>query len=298
MEEQKPGKSFFSTVKSVYENHYKALLIIPFLLLLFSIGVIAYNIYSTGSFINKGISLKGGTSITILSSTISQNDAKALLEGAADVRTLSGAGGQVGLIIETDAITDEAVNGIKSRIKEKYSLDDSSFTVEIMGPSLGGSFFNEAMRTLAISFIFMTFVVAFYFRTFVPSIAIVVAALSDIIITIAFIDLFGIKTSTAGIAAILMLIGYSVDTDILLTIKVLKHKNGSVMERIYSAVRTGLMMTLTAITAIIIALIFSRNETISQIMTILIIGLLADIINTWIQNVGILRLYVDKKGIK
>ena len=59
--------------------------------------------------------------------------------------------------------------------------------------------------------------------------------------------------------------------------------------------KTGLMMSITTICAIIVALIFAQSEVIRQIMTILLIGLLADMINTWIQNVCIIRIYLDKK---
>jgi len=103
------------------------------------------------------------------------------------------------------------------------------------------------------------------------------------------------KISSAGIAAFLMLIGYSVDTDILLSTRVLKKKEGSVMSRIYSAMRTGLTMNLTTMAAVSIALILSNSQTISQIMTIILIGLFVDIVMTWIQNVAILRLYLEKK---
>ncbi len=40
------------------------------------------------------------------------------------------------------------------------------------------------------------------------------------------------------------------------------------------------------------------RETIIQIMTILLVGLIVDMINTWLQNVGILRWHLEKKGEK
>ena len=43
-----------------------------------------------------------------------------------------------------------------------------------------------------------------------------------------------------------------------------------------------------------VALIFTQSEVIRQIMTILLIGLVVDIINTWIQNAGLLLWYVEK----
>ena len=169
-------------------------------------------------------------------------------------------------------------------------------STEVMGSSLGASFFKETMIALLLAFLFMGFVVFLYFRTIIPSLAVILAAFSDIIVTLAIVNLLGIKLSTAGIAAFLMLIGYSVDTDILLTTRMLKRKEGSLNERIMEAMKTGLTMTITTLAVVTLALIFSQSNTIQQIMLILFIGLFVDIINTWIQNVGILRWYLEKYG--
>tara|TARA_B100000315_G_C14507891_1_gene555538 strand:- start:911 stop:1357 length:447 start_codon:yes stop_codon:yes gene_type:complete len=139
----------------------------------------------------------------------------------------------------------------------------------------------------------MGLVVFLYFRTVVPSIAVILAAFSDMVITLAVVNLMGMKIGTAGIAAFLMLIGYSVDTDILLSTRVLKRKGGTVMKRIYEAMKTGLTMNFTTLVAVSVALIISDSEIISQIMTIIFIGLIVDLINTWIQNVSILRYYIE-----
>ena len=120
--------------------------------------------------------------------------------------------------------------------------------------------------------------------------------MSDIIVTLAIVDLMGMKLSTGGIAAFLMLIGYSVDTNVLLNTRVLKRKNGSVFERVIGAVKTGMMMTLTTMGALIVGIIFVQSAVIKQIMIIVLIGLVVDMINTWIQNVGILRWYMDRKS--
>jgi len=146
-----------------------------------------------------------------------------------------------------------------------------------------------------VAFFLMGIVVFIYFRSRAPSLAVILAAASDIVVTLAIFTLTGIKLGTAGIAAFLMLIGYSVDTDILLSTRVLKRKEGSVMDRVYSAMKTGLTMSATTLSAVLIALIFVQSEIVKQIMIILFIGLLVDLVMTWIQNVGILRLYLEKK---
>jgi preprotein translocase subunit SecF len=96
-----------------------------------------------------------------------------------------------------------------------------------------------------------------------------------------------------------MLIGYSVDTDILLTSRVLRSKEGTIFDRTVSAAKTGLLMTFTTITAVTISLLLTTSSTIKEIMTIMLIGLIVDIINTWIQNVAFLRYYLEHiKGRK
>ena len=181
---------------------------------------------------------------------------------------------------------------VKKNITEDIG---DNYVVNIIGSSFGASFLREAFIIFIISFLCMAIVVFIYFRKFAPSIAVILAAFSDIVGTLAVANLLGVKLSSGGIAAFIMLIGYSVDTDILLSTRVLMRKEGTVMDRILSSIETGMMMTLTALVAVIIALIFSQSEALSQIMLIVMIGLLFDIVNTWIQNVGILRLYLERK---
>jgi preprotein translocase subunit SecF len=135
----------------------------------------------------------------------------------------------------------------------------------------------------------------------VPSIAVILAAVSDIIISIAGMSLFGIPLSLASVGAILMLIGYSVDTDILLTTRLLKRKEGTVNERALDAMKTGLTMSISAIaamTALYLVTIFIIPEAVvlSNIAAVLIIGLVADILVTWLMNLGILKWYLEGRS--
>jgi preprotein translocase subunit SecF len=118
--------------------------------------------------------------------------------------------------------------------------------------------------------------------------------------TLAIVDLLGIRLSTAGIAAFLMLIGYSVDTNILLTSRVLKRLEGSVNQRIFSSFKTGLFMTLTGLVAVLPAFLFVTGlpDSFRQIFLIVALGLGADIINTWLTNAGIIKWYASMNGMK
>ena len=294
---KKPEKKAKSIFLDIYTKDYKKLMIIPVVLLLISVIILFARFAETGEFINKGVSIKGGISLTISTSTLSAGDVKQFLEKTfpdsdIETRTLSATGEQAALIVEASEVEADA---LVNSLKLKYGLSKDDYTLEITGSSLGRSFYRQMIIAIIFAFIFMGIVVYFYFRTIIPSLAIMLAAFSDMIITLAVVSLMDLRITAAGIAAFLMLIGYSVDTDILLTTRVLKRKGGSLMDRVLSAVKTGMTMNVTTLAAVITSLLVSQSEVIKQIMTILLIGLIADIINTWIQNAGLLRWYIEKR---
>jgi len=292
-------------ITDFYIKNYKKFLYIPFILLIIAFILLGVKVQRDGDFINRDITLKGGISLTILDKTFTDTaQLESVLEdklfpSEISIRTLKTAGKQVGIIIQSDIqdISTEELNELLLTIGNIFGreLNSNDYSLEIMGSSLGSSFFRQTIRAMIIAFIFMGIVVFLYFRTFIPSGAVILSALSDIVVTVAIVNILGIKLGTAGIAALLMLIGYSIDTDIMLTTKLLKRKELSLNEALFRAFKTGMTMTLTTLTAITVALIFAQSEVIRQIMTILLIGLVVDIVNTWIQNSGLLIWYVQRK---
>lgn len=130
-----------------------------------------------------------------------------------------------------------------------------------------------------------------------PSIAVLISAFADILFTIVVVNLLGMKISSGGIVAFLMLIGYSVGTDVLLTSRVLRRRGESVNAACIGALKTGIPMTLTGISAILIGLLFVyRFETVlNQIFLIILIGLAWDLFNTWFTNVLIIKWYAEAR---
>lgn len=285
-------------IQHYYEHEYRKLLIIPMLILLLAIVQIGYQTYTTGEFVNRGVSLKGGTIITIIGVSTDIGELETALKNSlpgSDV-TVRALHEKNALAVEVADANSEAVMKI---VKEKIpGLTSDKYTLRQIGSSLGSSFFRQTMIAMLIAFICMAIVVFITFRTFVPSAAVVLAAFSDIVVTIAIFNLLEMKLSIAGIAAFLMLIGYSVDTDIVLTTNVIKRKFGTLTERIYASVWTGSTMVVCTFAALIVCYLLFESDVVRQIMIILMIGLIVDMIMTWIQNVAILRIYAEKKGLQ
>ncbi len=274
---------------------YKKLLPIPIILLAISIAVLAAGFLQTGEWFLRSAELKGGTIITINNPgdyNIQEISAALAPLGADSVREIGGlSGNSLSIEIGEDGDADGILNALSSG---GINTEDSS--VYTIGSSLGESFWAQAQIAVMAAFILMSLAVFAIFRSFVPSLTVILAAASDIIITLAVMQVLGIELSFASLAAIFTLIGYSVDTDVLLTTKVLRGI-GTLKERINASIRTGLTMSLTTIAALSAVMLMSISAVLSQIAAVLLIGLLVDIINTWIQNTAILAWHVERRGL-
>jgi len=283
-----------------HDKNYKLLLLIPIALLLFSLVYMGIFYSKNQDFIYKDISLTGGTSVTINDKINAVDLKQALSEKLENINTREIydiiSREQKAIIIETKSSTAQTREVLEEYLGYELNEENSSF--EFTGSTLGESFYKQLLIAILIAFIFMAIVVFIIFRTFIPSVAVIISAFADILMTLVLVNLLGIQMSSAGIIAFLMLIGYSVDTDILLTTRILKREEGSLNKRIFGAFKTGTTMTLTSLLAVIFALIVvsSFSSVLTQIFTILSIGLGFDLLNTWITNVSILKWYVKKRN--
>lgn len=275
----------------------KQMLIIPALFLLLSLSILAYTYYTTGTPVELGMEFKGGTAV-VFDSTQTPDDLKVefISYPVIQAREYGGSGRK---LIQFGPLKESDMSELTQKINSKYSNVEIRQMGEVVSKSLQG----QALEAILFSFLGMAIVVFIIFRTFVPSIAVVISAFTDIAFAAAMMDVFGIVLSLGTVAALLMLIGYSVDTDILLTTRLLKRK-GELNDKIKDAMKTGLTMTTTTLAALIglffvssgtyLVSSFTRIDIIRDISVVLIFGLVADIINTWMTNVGILRWHIER----
>ena len=286
-------------VKNWHDKYYKILLIIPAILIIFSF-VYMINFYNQhGDFIKKVISLTGGTSVTLYDKLDADKLKQELQNKLEEVNIREVydliSKEQKALIIETKSGADETKKVLEDYLK--YELTDENSSFEFTGSSLSQGFYKQLLIAILVAFVAMGIVIFLIFRTFVPSIAVIASAFADILMTLVVVNILGIEISTAGLVAFLMLIGYSVDTDILLTSRVLKREGESLNKKIFDSFKTGMTMTLTALFSVLVALFIvkSFSSVLTQIFTILSIGLVFDIFNTWVTNVSIIKWYIKSK---
>ena len=276
----------------------KQLLIVPAIMLLLSLSILAYSTITKQAPVELGMEFKGGTAIIFDSNKTPDQ----LREEFKDYPLLQAReyGGGERKLLQFRPMKESDQNAVIQKMNSEYRNVEIRQMGEVVSKSLQG----DALKAILFSFLGMAIVVFIIFRTFVPSIAVVISAFADIVFAMAMMNIFGIVLSFGTLAALLMLIGYSVDTDILLTTRLLKRK-GEVQDKLREAMKTGLTMTLTTLAALVALFFvssgsslissFTRIDIIRDISIVLIFGLIGDIINTWMTNVGILRWYMEKQ---
>ncbi len=270
----------------------KQLMAIPLVLLALSLVFIALNMATTGMPVTPGLDFSGGTAVTIRTTDTHEQ----LQTVFADYPLVEISDMNDAKFIKFGTMDDTKSKALSALVTQKYP--DAS--INQISETFGKSLQYQAFIALIFSFIGMAIVVFVTFRTFVPSVAVVLSAFADIVMTAATMNLFGINLSLGTTAALLMLIGYSVDSDILLTTRVLK-RQGKLQDKLAGAFHTGIIMTTTtfaAITALFVVSWLGSIQIIMEISAVLLIGLVFDVMNTWLTNAAILKWYVLKGGAK
>ncbi|WP_226004353.1 protein translocase subunit SecF [Natrinema salinisoli] len=274
-----------------YSN--RQLAAVPLAVLAVALLVLSGSFLVYGTPVPLGMDFAGGTELTVQTTT-PEGEIAAAFDQTPESVTATGTENQyIVRFSSTDsaALTDQATDsdtGLEpdgdAEIVQSVSSTSASF---------GAGSQQTAMLGLVVAFVGMSAIAFLLFRTFVPSIAIVISAFSDLVIPLAFMRLVGIPLSLGTVAGLLMLIGYSVDSDILLNNHVLR-RSGDFYESTYRAMRTGVTMTVTSMAAMLVmaisAYIFGIGL-LASIGIILFVGLAADLMNTYMLNLSLLRWY-------
>lgn len=288
-------ETYFDRIYSDYDKY----LVVPVAMILLAVAVLGFNLYSTGEILQKGVDFTGGTEIRYSvanDATVREFQVAFQNGGRADasaVKQVSGNDTYIAVTVPPPDISQEEA----SQIINDANLDAEVASFRSISSSVSSQFFIQAQLAFLMAFTIMSLVIFVAFKDVVPSLAVIFAATGDVLFAAAGMSLLGIPLTLGSLAALLMLIGYSVDTDIVLSTRVLKRNRGDIKDRVWSSVKTGVTMSSGGIAGFIILytvsyLIVGPSE-LSNIAAVMVIGLLADMPLTWLGNAIVLKKYVE-----
>jgi preprotein translocase subunit SecF len=275
--------------------HAREAIGIPLAVLLIALLITGYTLLTVGSPLHLGLDFKGGTLITIKTD---KTDTQLQNEFSGYPLNLITRDPNTGAVnLQFSDMSAGQGDSLVSYVNANYPVA----SVEQTGSTFSATNQSQAVIAIVAAFVLMALVIFVIFKDFIPCIAVITSAFSDIMIAVALMNVFHIELTFGTFAALLMLIGYSVDTDILLTTKVLGERK-YLEKKIASCRATGLTMTGAAIAAFLVLHIastysyligFATIPVLASISTVMIFGLLADVMNTWFLNSGLLKWYME-----
>jgi len=129
---------------------------------------------------------------------------------------LASEGKEIQIIVQEGVLNEEKTNALIDEIKEKYSLEDSALIgKESIGATVGNELKKKALLALGVASIAMLIYITARFE-FSYAAASIIALLHDVLITLSFYAIFGIQANSPFIAAILTIVGYSINDTIVI----------------------------------------------------------------------------------
>lgn len=170
--------------------------------------------------VNTGIDFVGGTIIDVnMGKDFSMDDAKTIIDKYAKdcelVKATNNSAVELNIKAKVGVIKDEDVTSIVNDLKGKFGNDVSLISHDSIGPSIGNELKQKALLSLSIAIIAMLIYVGFRFELKYGAAA-VLALVHDVLITLSVYFIFHLPINTSFIAAVLTIIGYSMNDTIVI----------------------------------------------------------------------------------
>jgi preprotein translocase subunit SecF len=250
------------------------------------VGAMVANVVTIRNWQNYGVDFTGGTRVILrVSDGTTASDLREAL-GGAEAPPISefGAANEytVRVPLAGDDDPEQVANELASTLAASSVGEFEILEREFVGPTIGGELQQQALLAILVSFLATLLYIAFRFE-FRFGAASVIATVHDIILTLGFLALFRIEISLPTVAAILTVIGYSLNDTIVVFDRIrenLNRKGGRredlkvLMDRSINEVLPRTVMTSGTTLVVLLALLVLGGAVIRDFTIVLILGVM------------------------
>lgn len=177
---------------------------------------------------NYGIDFTGGTTIQVdLGKQVAIEDVeKTLKDYELDPQIIYAGDGNTQVVIKTiESLDNSQRNEVIDTLSQAYGItDDDVVASEQFGPSVGDELKMNAVKAVVIASLGMLIYIIFRFKSWKYGLSAVAGVLHDVLMVIAFYAIFGFTVNNPFIAAILTLVGYSINDTIVIFDRIRENK--------------------------------------------------------------------------
>jgi preprotein translocase subunit SecF len=253
-------------------------------LILVGLAAMIFNVFSLGRWQNYGVDFTGGSLIQVeFHQPTTAAELRAAL-GGAQAPPITRFGEDNEYTIRAP-LGNDAVETIRARFENQLAaaFESDAFTIvrtETVGPKIGAELERNALLAILFSFFVTMIYIAMRFELRF-GLAAVIATAHDILITLGFLAIFRVEIALPTVAAILTIVGYSLNDTIVVFDRVRENLNAKggrrqdPVELVNHSINETLPRTvLTSGTtlAVLLALLFVGGAVIRDFTLVLILG--------------------------
>ena len=245
---------------NIVKNRFK-FLAISVILIICGIAAMAFNQAKGNGIFNFDIEFTGGTEMTVHMGDVPNDE---IVQVVKDVTGQSNPQvqkliGTENVTIKTQSMDSETRTELSNALKEKFSLtDDAILSVQDISGTISGEMQKTAAVAVIIACIAMLIYITIRFMDLKMGVSSILALVHDVLIMLAFYAIFRIPVNNSFIAALLTVLGYSINATIVIFDRVRENKKlmgrSSTEEIIntslYQTMRRSIYTSLTTLFAI------------------------------------------------
>lgn len=251
----------------IVKNRFK-FMIISLLILVIGFGIMFSNSSKGLGLFNYDIQFTGGTSIEVnINNDFKNEDIHSLLDDNIDLDSIQiqKIGDGTSLVIKTRSLTQEERILATDLLKEKYGIDDDDFSILDISATISEEMRSNSITSVLISCIAMLIYISIRFKDIAIGGSAILALLHDALVILAFYGVFRVPLNEVFIAAILTVIGYSINATIVIFDRIrenkIKHKADKTNQEIIDlsisqSLRRSIFTSLTTFFTVISLYIF------------------------------------------
>ena len=254
--------------------------------ILIAIGAMLANVVLIGSWQNYGVDFTGGSLIQIrFNIPMTAGDLRDAL-GGTGAPEITAFGSENDFNIRAPVMENASVDEVRQELESQISaaFGEGTFQVmeaELVSAKVGGELQQKAVFAILFSFILTLVYLAIRFE-FRFGVAAVIATVHDILITLGFLALFRVEIALPTVAAILTIVGYSLNDTIVVFDRIrenLGRKGGrkedpaELVNRSINETLPRTVLTSGTTLAVLLALLLLGGTVIRDFTLVLILGI-------------------------
>jgi preprotein translocase subunit SecF len=282
-------------ILSFIENNYKKFLLLSISLFAIFIGIILFNYFKYGYIINKSITISGGY-VTLINNNynLTNTEIQNILNQMNITDYVLYSTPNIIYIESRDRINGTLLINLLNQYYN-ISIQPSDISIQQYSSLVGDLIFNQFLFFVILAMILAAFVIFIAFRVSNTTLNIISTILFDIIGLLAVLSITKYPIGANGFIAMLMILGFAIDNNVVLSTNMIKEKDKPFIERIKMSFRVGVLMEIIALYTLLLLYFIVPDPSVNEFAFVLSTATILDLIYYLIGNIPLYKYFEAKK---